>query len=642
MSERTPNLQLPYILSNQAQKHVTHNEAIRNLDALVQISIEDKDLSSPPATPTDGDCYIVATGATGDWAGNENLIASWQDEAWSFYAPEEGWTAWIKDEDFQMVYDGVQWQSLSSGGGGGSTNLNPATGGLVGVNATADTTNRLSVNSPASLFNHDGDDHQLKISKNSVADNASVIFQTAFSGRAEFGLTGDDDFHMKVSPDGSTFHEGIVIDKDTGEVSFPNTTFSGGAVNSVFGRTGTITAESGDYSFDQIVGVSQNVLLGRVSAGTGAQEALTSAQVRALLNVEDGATADQTGAEIKTAYEAQSDTNAFTDAEQAKLAAIEAAASADQTDTEIETAYNNQVAQVSSGEITAGTQTAIRRYAPADIKSFIDTHASGGGGSVTDEEVEDIVGAMVSGNNEQRITTTYDDVAGKLDFVVDNNLANYDNSSASFLTSVSGTDIVLGSDAQGDLIYHNGTAYTRLPAGTSGQFLKTQGAGANPVWETISGGGGGGGKILQVISTHSTTHQSTSSTSYVDCTGLSASITPSSTSSKILVMVTFSGYHANSHTGFVRLLRDATEIGSGTGPGSGVGALFSLRTNATHITNVQSFNYLDSPATISPITYKLQMRTTGSGSPTYMNRSAGTGIYDSGTPSQITLMEVSA
>ena len=228
MSERTPNLQLPYILSNQAQKHVTHNEAIRNLDALVQISIEDKDLSSPPATPIDGDCYIVAAGATGDWAGNENLIASWQDETWSFYAPEEGWTAWIKDEDFQMVYDGAQWQSLSSGGGGGSTNLNPATGGLVGVNATADTTNRLSVNSPASLFNHDGGDHQLKISKNSIADNASVLFQTSFSGRAEFGLTGDDDFHMKVSPDGTTFHEGIVIDKDTGEVSFPNTTFSGG------------------------------------------------------------------------------------------------------------------------------------------------------------------------------------------------------------------------------------------------------------------------------------------------------------------------------------------------------------------------------------------------------------------------------
>ncbi len=219
MSERTPNLQLPYILSNQAQKHVTHNEAIRNLDALVQMSLEDKDLATAPATPTDGARYIVATGATGAWAGHENMIASWQDGAWHFYIPEEGWVVWIKDEDIQMVYDGTQWQSLSSGGGGGSISLNPATGGLVGVNATADTTNRLSVTSPASLFNHDGDDHQLKINKNSLTDNASVLFQSSFSGRAEFGLTGDDDFHMKVSPDGTTFHEAIMIDKDNGAVS---------------------------------------------------------------------------------------------------------------------------------------------------------------------------------------------------------------------------------------------------------------------------------------------------------------------------------------------------------------------------------------------------------------------------------------
>ena len=114
-----------------------------------------------------------------------------------------------------------------AGGGGGVASINPATGGLVGVNATADTTNRLSVSSPATLFDNEGDDHQLKINKDAAGDNASVIFQTGYSGRAEFGLTGDDDFHMKVSPDGSTFYDGIIIDKDTGEVSFPNSSISG-------------------------------------------------------------------------------------------------------------------------------------------------------------------------------------------------------------------------------------------------------------------------------------------------------------------------------------------------------------------------------------------------------------------------------
>ena len=216
MSDKSPNLNLPYIQASQAQKHVTHNEAIRALDVLSQLTVEDKDLTTPPLSPIEGACYIPATGSTAEWAGQDNNIAAWQDAAWIFYPPQEGWQAWLRDEDVQLVYDGTNWQEVA---GGGSTNLNPATGDLVGVNATADTTNRLSVTSPAVLFNHEGTDHQLKINKNAPANNASVLFQSGFSGRAEFGLTGDDDFHMKVSPDGATFHEGIVIDKDSGAIS---------------------------------------------------------------------------------------------------------------------------------------------------------------------------------------------------------------------------------------------------------------------------------------------------------------------------------------------------------------------------------------------------------------------------------------
>jgi len=53
--------------------------------------------------------------------------------------------------------------------------------------------------------------------------------------------------------------------------------------------------------------------------------------------------------------------------------------------------------------------------------------------------------------------------------------------------SVDGTHIALGSDAQGDIVYYNGTNYARLAAGTSGQFLKTQGSSANPTWADSSG-----------------------------------------------------------------------------------------------------------------------------------------------------------
>ena len=65
MSDITTHLLLPYILASLAQKHATHNEAIRLFDAMVLLSVLDRDLTAPPASPADGDRYIVASGATG-------------------------------------------------------------------------------------------------------------------------------------------------------------------------------------------------------------------------------------------------------------------------------------------------------------------------------------------------------------------------------------------------------------------------------------------------------------------------------------------------------------------------------------------------------------------------------------------------
>jgi len=170
-------------MAAQAQKHVTHNEAIRELDAIVQLSVLDQNLATPPGAPSNGNRYIVAATATGAWATHETEIAAFQDATWIFYAPQEGWLAWVADEDKLYGWNGTSWVVA----GGGITSLNPADGDLVGVNATADTTNRLSLNSPASLFNHEGAGHQLKINKSTATDTASVLFQTGFSGRAEFG-----------------------------------------------------------------------------------------------------------------------------------------------------------------------------------------------------------------------------------------------------------------------------------------------------------------------------------------------------------------------------------------------------------------------------------------------------------------------
>lgn len=98
----TTKLQLPQIGANQDQKHVTHNEGLKVLDAIVQLSVLDKDLTAAPGSPAAGDRYIVAASATGDWVGEDGNVAAWQDGVWVFYEPEAGWIAWVEDE--QKIY----------------------------------------------------------------------------------------------------------------------------------------------------------------------------------------------------------------------------------------------------------------------------------------------------------------------------------------------------------------------------------------------------------------------------------------------------------------------------------------------------------------------------------------------------------
>ena len=116
----TANLSLPYILASQAQKHVTHNEAIRALDCLVQLSVESRVLTGPPASPVEGSRYVVAAGASGAWAGESDKIAAFQDGGWSFYAPKDGWIAWVASENVLIVYDSAAWSPVTTGGGGGA------------------------------------------------------------------------------------------------------------------------------------------------------------------------------------------------------------------------------------------------------------------------------------------------------------------------------------------------------------------------------------------------------------------------------------------------------------------------------------------------------------------------------------------
>ena len=212
MADNSTILSLPLILPAQAQKHVTHNEALRVLDVVVQLAVKTRNLTTPPAAPVAGDRHIVASGATAAWAGQVGRIALFEDGLWQFFTPLAGWRAWVAAEDALAHFDGVIWKTMADA---------PMVVGQMGVSATPDATNRLSVSSPATLLNNAGAGHQLKINKAGVADTASLLFQSAWSGRAEMGLAGSDDFAVKVSPDGAAFYTGFTVAAADGQVTLP-------------------------------------------------------------------------------------------------------------------------------------------------------------------------------------------------------------------------------------------------------------------------------------------------------------------------------------------------------------------------------------------------------------------------------------
>ncbi len=366
MSDITTHLLLPYILASQAQKHVTHNEALRLLDAMVQLSVLDRTRTTPPASPADGDRHIVASAATGLWAGWDLNVAFWVDGVWMRLAPRPGWLAWIAAEQAFVVWNGSAWNlvgepvdtsdavfslvndadptrkavfslsgistgttrtfnlpntsselailagtqtftgdktfsgtltasgtltvsaaaasigtatttatygmgigvnptgvtktlNLGTGGASGSTtvvNIGSATAGAGGTTvvntptvtfanavtqvgmpqanltaqllglggAMADSFNRLSMNTPAVLLNNAGAGIEATVNKAAPANDAAFAFKTGFSVRALIGLLGNDNFGFKVSPNGSSFFDAIVVDRTNGQVELPQPT----------------------------------------------------------------------------------------------------------------------------------------------------------------------------------------------------------------------------------------------------------------------------------------------------------------------------------------------------------------------------------------------------------------------------------
>jgi hypothetical protein len=186
-----------------------------------------------------------------------------------------------------------------------------------------------------------------------------------------------------------------------------------------------------------------------------------------------------------------------------------------------------------------------------------------------------------------------------------------------------------------------GTTVLDLPA-TSGTILTTASTGisaSNITTGTLPYAQLPVGTVLQVVSTLKNDTFSTTSTSFVDVTGLSLSITPRFATSKILILVsTWLGVASSARTG-VRLMRDSTAIGVGTGGTYNVsGYNADWASGAGDNLGCTSVSFLDSPATTSATTYKIQQFvTTGTG---YVNRRGNDTTFVTG--STITALEIDA
>lgn len=210
MSKATLYQNLPLLAPAQSLKYITHNEALQTLDVLLNCAVKQIDVQTLPETAVAGTRILLSNTPSLPLTNHANALASYDGEQWTFRLPKIGWRVYDTSSEQAYVFGGQNWHTESAAISGENQTLNNLK--VVGIGAEADTTNVLLARGPASLF--DGSpSHRININREANTNTASLLFNTAYSGRAEIGLTGTghDIFSIKVSEDGQAWKTALNI-----------------------------------------------------------------------------------------------------------------------------------------------------------------------------------------------------------------------------------------------------------------------------------------------------------------------------------------------------------------------------------------------------------------------------------------------
>lgn len=219
---QTPVLALPLLAAAQAQKHVTLNEALFLLDGLSQIAVKEQGRNAPPDQPAAGDRYIVGAAPTGSFSGKAGMLAAFDGNGWTYTTVRAGFIIFVTGENRLYVFDGSSFKSLKDIVG------LPDSFPRLGIGTGSDLNNILSLKGTSALYTALGNgeggtgDFRFTLNKTTPANILSQLYQTNWSGRAETGLTGDDQYRIKVSPDGTNWNDALIVDNSNGAVRFPS------------------------------------------------------------------------------------------------------------------------------------------------------------------------------------------------------------------------------------------------------------------------------------------------------------------------------------------------------------------------------------------------------------------------------------